>query len=412
MGHNRDIRGDVRGEIREFLTTRRAKITPERAGLPVFGGDRRRVSGLRRDEVALLAGISSQYYTRLERGNATGVSDSVIDGIADALQLDEAERTHLLHLISAAGRTRAPRRLVPQLVRSTVQRVLDSMSGTPAFVLNGRLDILAANQLGCALYSPIYADPVGPPNAARFVFLDTHATVFFRDWNKAANETVALLRAEVLGSRIWMGRCDPWTARHEAEVFGLQVLDVGHQPHPSPLPAEAERQHSSVVPPTEPSESAVRGELGWRVQAGHGSEHQVGKPHLVNTAVCDDHDQPFGTRLQISPHFLGAPPQVVKVLFIGVMDVGQIGNRQSGVLDLLRSRVIEPQSPQLGGHINLSEQRNMVPQLRVLRRKIHPRRALPYRNHMRRPGRVSDCARSAACPQVTAAHNDVDGQLR
>jgi transcriptional regulator with XRE-family HTH domain len=196
MGDNRDIRGDVRGEIREFLTTRRAKITPEQAGLPVFGGDRRRVSGLRRDEVALLAGISSQYYTRLERGNATGVSDSVIDGIADALQLDEAERTHLLHLISAAGRTRAPRRLVPQLVRSTVQRVLDSMSGTPAFVLNGRLDILAANQLGCALYSPIYADPVGPPNAARFVFLDPHATVFFRDWNKAANDTVALLRAE------------------------------------------------------------------------------------------------------------------------------------------------------------------------------------------------------------------------
>src|SRR5512132_695374 len=104
MGDNRDIRGDLRGEIREFLTTRRAKITPEQAGLPVFGGDRRRVSGLRRDEVALLAGISSQYYTRLERGNASGVSDSVIDGIADALQLDEAERTHLLHLISAAGR--------------------------------------------------------------------------------------------------------------------------------------------------------------------------------------------------------------------------------------------------------------------------------------------------------------------
>jgi transcriptional regulator with XRE-family HTH domain len=84
MGDNRDICGDVREEIREFLTTRRAKITPEQAGLPVFGGDRRRVSGLRRDEVALLAGISSQYYTRLERGNATGVSDSVIDGIADA----------------------------------------------------------------------------------------------------------------------------------------------------------------------------------------------------------------------------------------------------------------------------------------------------------------------------------------
>jgi len=191
------IRGDVRGQIREFLSTRRAKVTPEQAGLSVYGGARRRVSGLRREEVALLAGISNEYYTRLERGNATGVSESVIDGIAHALQLDEAERAHLLDLIRTAGTTRAPRRRpAPQRVRPTVQRVLDSMSGTPAFVLNGRLDILAANELGLALYSPIYADPVGPPNNARFVFLDPHATEFFRDWNKAANDTVALLRAE------------------------------------------------------------------------------------------------------------------------------------------------------------------------------------------------------------------------
>ena len=103
---NRDTRGDVRGEIREFLTTRRAKISPEQAGLPTYGGDRRRVAGLRREEVALLAGISSEYYTRLERGNATGVSDSVIDGIAHALQLDEAERTHLLDLLRSGGTTR------------------------------------------------------------------------------------------------------------------------------------------------------------------------------------------------------------------------------------------------------------------------------------------------------------------
>jgi transcriptional regulator with XRE-family HTH domain len=163
----------------------------------VYGGDRRRVSGLRREEVALLAGISSEYYTRLERGNATGVSESVIDGIAHALQLDEAERAHLLDLLRTAGTTRPPRRRpARQRVRPTVQRVLDSMVGTPAFVLNGRLDILAANDLGFALYSPIYADPVRPPNNARFIFLDPHATEFFGDWNKVANDTVALLRAE------------------------------------------------------------------------------------------------------------------------------------------------------------------------------------------------------------------------
>ena len=194
---NRDLRGDVRGEIREFLSTRRARISPAQAGLPVYGGDRRRVSGLRREEVALLAGISSEYYTRLERGNATGVSDSVIDGIAHALQLDEAERTHLLDLLRTAGTTRRPRRRpARQRVRPTVQRVLDSMVGTPGFVLNGRLDILAANDLGFALFSPIYADPARPPNNARFIFLDRHATEFFCDWDKVANDTVALLRAE------------------------------------------------------------------------------------------------------------------------------------------------------------------------------------------------------------------------
>jgi len=192
-----DVRGDLRRQIREFLSTRRARISPEQAGLPAYGGDRRRVSGLRREEVALLAGISSEYYTRLERGNATGVSDSVIDAIAHALHLDDAERTHLLDLLRTAGTTRPPRRRpARQRVRPTVQRVLDSMVGTPAFVLNGHLDILTANNLGLALYAPIYADPVRPPNNARFIFLDPHAAEFFRDWDKVANDTVALLRAE------------------------------------------------------------------------------------------------------------------------------------------------------------------------------------------------------------------------
>jgi len=196
--NDRDIRGDVRSEIREFLSTRRGRISPEQAGLPVYGGARRRVSGLRREEVALLAGISTEYYTRLERGNAIGVSDGVIDGIAHALQLDEAERTHLLDLLRTAGTTRPPRRRpTGQRVRPTVQRILDSMTGTPALVLNGRLDILATNALGSALYSPVYAVPAKPPNNARFVFLHPQATDFFRAWDTVANDTVALLRAEV-----------------------------------------------------------------------------------------------------------------------------------------------------------------------------------------------------------------------
>ncbi|CAM5645724.1 hypothetical protein SALBM311S_12178 [Streptomyces alboniger] len=145
----------------------------------------------------MTAGISSEYYTRLERGNATGVSQSVIDGIAQALQLDEAERIHLLDLLRGASTSRPPRRRpAQQRVRPAVQRVLDSMSGTPAFVLSGRGDILATNDLGRALFSPVYADPARPPNNARFVFLDPHAPEFFRDWNQVAGDTVAMLRAE------------------------------------------------------------------------------------------------------------------------------------------------------------------------------------------------------------------------
>ena len=194
---HRDVRGDVRAQIREFLTTRRARITPEQAGLPVYGGDRRRVPGLRRSEVASLAGISPEYMTKLERGNATGVSASVIEGLAHALQLDEAERAHLEDLLRTAGSTRPPRRrATSQRVRPAVQRILDSLTGAPAFALNGRLDVLAANDLGVALYSPVFAGPAQPANTARFVFLDPQATEFFRDYDKAANDTVALLRAE------------------------------------------------------------------------------------------------------------------------------------------------------------------------------------------------------------------------
>src|SRR6267142_395327 len=133
---------DTRNEIREFLRSRRARITPDQAGLRTYGGGGRRVPGLRREEVALLAGVSVDYYTRLERGNATGVSENVLAALARALQLDEAERAHLFDLARAAHTTtRTRRRPAKQRVRPSVQRNLDAITAVPAFVRNGRMDL-------------------------------------------------------------------------------------------------------------------------------------------------------------------------------------------------------------------------------------------------------------------------------
>ena len=187
---------DAKKEMREFLTTRRAKIAPEQAGLPVFGSTRR-VPGLRREEVALLAGVSVDYYTRLERGNAGGVSDTVLEALSRALQLDDAERAHLFDLARAVQPTTSSRRrAAPQQVRPGVQRMLDAMTGLPAFVRNGRLDILAANSLGYALYSEMYDGARRPVNTSRFVFLDPRAPAFYLDWEQVAKDSVAILRSE------------------------------------------------------------------------------------------------------------------------------------------------------------------------------------------------------------------------
>jgi transcriptional regulator with XRE-family HTH domain len=187
---------DTKTELREFLTSRRAKITPAQAGLPLFGGTRR-VPGLRREEVALLAGVSVDYYTRLERGNASGVSDTVLEALARALRLDETERTHLFDL-ARAMQPSAPRRRrrAQQRIRPSVQHMLDAMVGVPAFVRNGRLDILGANSLGRALYADQFDSPAQPPNTARFFFLDQRATSFYVEWEGVATDVVAVLRAE------------------------------------------------------------------------------------------------------------------------------------------------------------------------------------------------------------------------
>jgi transcriptional regulator with XRE-family HTH domain len=186
---------DTKTETREFLTSRRARITPEQAGVASYGP--RRVPGLRREEVAVLAGVSVPYYTRLERGDINGVSDSVLDALAGALRLDDAERAHLRDLARAAqpAPPRPRRRQTKPRVRPEVQWTLDAITGAAAFVSNERLDILAANQLGRALYSELYDTPARPVNTARFVFLDPRAETSFVDWDGVATETVAILRS-------------------------------------------------------------------------------------------------------------------------------------------------------------------------------------------------------------------------
>ncbi|MFD5464581.1 helix-turn-helix transcriptional regulator [Kitasatospora sp. NPDC127059] len=186
-------------EVREFLTSRRAKITPERAGMPA--GSRRRVPGLRRSEVAALADVSVEYYAKLERGNLAGASPGVLEALARALQLDDAERAHLLHLAQAADgtdaltrtRRRASRQWMPH---RSLQWMLDAVTGGPAFVRNGRMDLVAANQLARAFYAEVFETSGNQNNLARYQFLDADSRRFYPDWDQAAEITVAILRTE------------------------------------------------------------------------------------------------------------------------------------------------------------------------------------------------------------------------
>jgi transcriptional regulator with XRE-family HTH domain len=191
---------DNRTEVREFLVSRRAKITPKQAGLTA--GTNRRVAGLRRSEVAALAGVSIEYYSKLERGALAGVSAGVLDAIARALQLDDAERAHLFDLARAADGTSAlmrPRRRTTKrwTPRPGLQWALDAITTGPAIVRNGRMDLLATNHLGRAMHSSLYdSDPTRPPNFARYTFLDTDSHRFYPDWDLAADTAVAILRTE------------------------------------------------------------------------------------------------------------------------------------------------------------------------------------------------------------------------
>ncbi|WP_202869469.1 helix-turn-helix transcriptional regulator [Kribbella caucasensis] len=187
---------DNRAEIRAFLTSRRAKISPKQAGLPAGGGVRR-VPGLRREEVAVLAGVSTDWYVRLEKGHISGVSEDVLDAVARALRLTEAERTYLFDLARAAKPVgRAARRRRRAELPPSVQWMLDSITSAAALVRNGRMDLLATNSLGRALYAPLYDDERRPVNIARFHFLDPRAHDMYPDWDGAAHTIVALLRTD------------------------------------------------------------------------------------------------------------------------------------------------------------------------------------------------------------------------
>lgn len=189
---------EQQAEIRDFLSSRRARLSPGDAGVPQFGGIRR-VPGLRREEVAHLAGVSVDYYNRLERGRARGVSAEVLDAVCRALQLDDVERDHLFDLFGAPAPpiARRPRRTRPSGVRPTVQAVLDGLS-MPAFVQNSRLEMVAANDLGAALYAgPGETRMQMPLSLPRLLFLDPRSADFYRDPEQMMRSQVALLRTAV-----------------------------------------------------------------------------------------------------------------------------------------------------------------------------------------------------------------------
>lgn len=188
-------------DVREFLATRRAKVTPDMVGIP-RGAGMRRVPGLRREEVAMLSGVSTDYYTRIEKGNLSGVSDEVLDALARSLQLDEDETAYLYDLARAARRpTRARRQpRTPASVPPHIQLLIDSMCASPVIALSRRLDVLAANALGRALFDVVYSSPTrrsvaSAPNIASFVFLDPAAVDFYDDLDGAAATCVKILRA-------------------------------------------------------------------------------------------------------------------------------------------------------------------------------------------------------------------------
>ncbi|GAB3536272.1 helix-turn-helix transcriptional regulator [Arthrobacter tecti] len=261
-----------RDEVRAFLTTRRERLSPEQAAIPFYGG-RRRVKGLRREEVAMLAGMSTDYYTRLERGNLGGVSDSVLESLARALQLDEAERGYLFNLANAAkapsrvttsGTRPRPRAAARTGVREGVLRILETIHA-PAYVRNNRFDVVASNRLGRALFSDAYDDGATSFNLARYTFLDPRSREFFVEWERIGRDSVAALRLEAGSNPYDRGLTDlvgelstrseefrTWWASHNVKFHYTATKTLRH-----PVVGEFEVTGESLVLPGDPGLTIV-----------------------------------------------------------------------------------------------------------------------------------------------------------
>lgn len=184
---------DQRSELSEFLRSRRARLKPGDVGLPDFGRHRR-VPGLRREELAQLAGVSVAYYTRLEQGNGQNVSAEVLDAIARALRLTDAEQQHLMHLAKPTAKKKRAAMARQQRVRPELQHLLDSMESVPAYLLGRRLDLLAWNRMAAALIGDFVELPPEERNLARHIFLDPTARERYLEWDDKAAEVVGVLR--------------------------------------------------------------------------------------------------------------------------------------------------------------------------------------------------------------------------
>ncbi|MCP3804470.1 helix-turn-helix transcriptional regulator [Allokutzneria sp. A3M-2-11 16] len=278
-----------RAEMGEFLRSRRARLTPQDVGLRAFGG-RRRVPGLRREELAPLAGVSVDYYVRLEQGRRVNVSRTVLDALATALRLTDSEREHLHNLAKPGRQSVAPRR-----VRPPVQHLLDAMGGVPAFVLGRRMDVLAWNDLACALMGDFAARERDARNMPWIIFMDPRSKELYSDWETVAKEVVAYLRldagkypddprlAALVGElSVHSEQFRRWWAGHN-----VQEKVHGSKAFRHPVVGELTLDYESMALPSDPdlivvaytappgSESAERLR---RLETGTNGRHRGGEP--------------------------------------------------------------------------------------------------------------------------------------